>query len=200
MRTDTKNYYEIPQVMMERLVTCGYKSVTPQDQSVFDPYFDKMNDHWSSGTCFSTMIAWKDVFPIFYKIERELILGVAYLRPEAKLVAIPFIGCYTEENVNQALCILKKDFELLHTPLVIMDVVPWMYAYYKKCGINFTVEDDRNYMDYTFTREDFLAGMDAPDDHYRYRYFKRKYAYETEELTPGHQEGIYEFMIEKWCK
>lgn len=102
MRTDTKNYYDIPQAMKECLVTCGYKSITPQDQSVFDPYFDKMNEHWSSGTCFSTMIAWKDVFPILYKIEREFILGVAYLRPKAKLVAIPFIGFYTEEKVNHA--------------------------------------------------------------------------------------------------
>lgn len=83
--------------------------------------------------------------------------------------------------------------------LIIMDVVPWMLPYYEASGIQFEIEDNRDYMDYTFTPEQFLAGMDMQDDRYRYNYFKRRFAYETEEITPFHREEIREFMEREWC-
>ena len=93
----------------------------------------------------------------------------------------------------------REDFAGFDAQLIIMDVVPWMLPYYEASGIQFEIEDNRDYMDYTFTPEQFLAGMDTQDDRYRYNYFKRRFAYETEEITPFHREEIREFMEREWC-
>jgi hypothetical protein len=74
-----------------------------------------------------------------------------------------------------------------------------MLPYYEAGDIHFDIEDNRDYMDYTFTPEEFLAGMDKQDDRYRYNYFKRKFEYETEEITPLHREECRVFMEEEWC-
>ena len=200
MRSDTKVYYEIPKEVTEGLVTLGYEPLMPEHQSLFDPYYDEMNDHWSSSTCFLNMIAWRDSYPTYFKKTDGLLMLIAYLRQEGHPVAVPFLGKYTEEKIQGALQILKKDFEQLGYPLIIMDIVPWMYSYYKSGNIKFDVEDSRDYMDYIFTPEELWAGMDTQDDRYRYRYFKRKFEYETEEITSSHREEIQEFMDNNWCK
>ncbi len=108
-------------------------------------------------------------------------------------------GNYTEEKIKKVMQILKEDFAGFDAQLIIMDVVPWMLPYYEASGIQFEIEDNRDYMDYTFTPEQFLAGMDMQDDRYRYNYFKRRFAYETEEITLFHREEIREFMEREWC-
>lgn len=199
MRTDAKIYHEMTQEMRELFRQRGYQELKIEHQSLFDPYYDSMNEHWSANTCFLNMIAWKESYPTYFKMAEGLLINITYLNTEGYPVAVPFVGHYTEEKVYKALQILKEDFTVFRSPLVIMDVVPWMLPFYEAGGIRFDIEDNRDYMDYTFTPEEFLAGMEAQDDRYRYNYFKRKFDYETEEITPLHREECREFMEKEWC-
>ena len=52
MKSDTKKYYKIPQKMLEIFLARGYQELRVEDQSLFDPYYDSMNDHWSANTSF----------------------------------------------------------------------------------------------------------------------------------------------------
>ena len=179
--------------MLEIFLAHGYQELRVEDQSLFDPYYDSMNEHWSANTSFLNLIGWRDSYPTYFKIAEGLLINITYLNTEGYPVAVPFVGNYTEEKIKKAMQILKEDFAGFDAQLIIMDVVPWMLPYYEASGIQFEIEDNRDYMDYTFTPEQFLAGMDTQDDRYRYNYFKRRFAYETEEITPFHREEIREF-------
>ena len=199
MKSDTKKYYKIPQKMLEIFLARGYQELRVEDQSLFDPYYDSMNEHWSANTSFLNLIGWRDSYPTYFKIAEGLLINITYLNTEGYPVAVPVVGNYTEEKIKKAMQILKEDFAGFDAQLIIMDVVPWMLPYYEASGIQFEIEDNRDYMDYTFTPEQFLAGMDTQDDRYRYNYFKRRFAYETEEITPFHREEIRDFMEREWC-
>ena len=59
MKSDTKKYYKIPQKMLEIFLARGYQELRVEDQSLFDPYYDSMNEHWSANTSFLNLITWK---------------------------------------------------------------------------------------------------------------------------------------------
>ena len=200
MRQDEKKYYDIPPELLAKLQERGYRKVSVPDETLFDSYYDRMNDHWSSSTCFCNMYSWGDTFPTFFKEAKDLIIAVNYVREDHYLAGIPFIGEYTEPRIREAVAVLKNDFEYFREPFSIIDVSPWMYPFYAKSGIDFEVEDNRNYMDYTFTPEQFLAGMDKQDDRYRYRYFKRKNNFEVAEIVPSMREEIRTLMEKVWCR
>ena len=186
--------------MVEGIARCGYRKVEPEDQTLFDPYYDQMNQPWSGSTAFLNFIAWNDSLPVYFKEADGMIIGLCYESNEGILVGIPFIGRYTKESVRQAFAILKEDFNEIGERLVIMDVVKWMLPYYDALDdFEFDIEDLREYMEYIYTVADFEAGMEKQDDRYRYRYFMRKNDYEVEEITPAHKDEILSFMEQIWC-
>ena len=197
---NTRVIKEIPQRVIEGIDLCGYRKVEPEDQALFDPYYDRMNHPWSGSTEFLNFIAWSDSLPVYFKEADGMIIGISYESNEGMLVGIPFIGHYTNESVKQAFTILKNDFEKIGEPLVIMDVVKWMLPYYEAIDdFHFDIEDRRDYMEYIYTAEDFEAGMNKQDDRYRYRYFMRKFDYEVEEIRSAHRDEIVGFMKHVWC-
>lgn len=197
---NTRVIKEIPQRVIEGIDLCGYRKVEPEDQALFDPYYDRMNHPWSGSTEFLNFIAWSDSLPVYFKEADGMIIGISYESNEGMLVGIPFIGYYTNESVKQAFTILKNDFEKIGEPLVIMDVVKWMLPYYEAIDdFHFDIEDRRDYMEYIYTAEDFEAGMNKQDDRYRYRYFMRKFDYEVEEIRSAHRDEIVGFMKHIWC-
>lgn len=60
MKSDTKKYYKLPQKMLEIFLARGYQELRVEDQSLFDPYYDSMNEHWSANTSFLNLIGWRD--------------------------------------------------------------------------------------------------------------------------------------------
>ena len=52
MRIDEKQYYGIPPALLRKLEERGYQKVSVSDEALFDAYFNRMNDHWPSSTCF----------------------------------------------------------------------------------------------------------------------------------------------------
>lgn len=67
MKSDTKKYYKIPQKMLEIFLARGYQELRVEDQSLFDPYYDSMNDHWSANTSFLNLIGWRDSYPTYFR-------------------------------------------------------------------------------------------------------------------------------------
>ena len=200
MRLDEKKYFDIPQELLMKMRERGYRKVAVSDEALFDSYYDRMNDHWSSSTCFCNMYSWGDTFPTFFKEAKDMIIAVNYVREDGYLTGIPFIGEYTVPRVREAVDVLKDDFCFFGEKLMILDVSPWMYPFYAESGVDFEVEDNRNYMDYTFTPAQFLAGMNAKDDRYRYRCFLRRNNFEVSEIVPSMKEEIRCMMEKVWCK
>lgn len=199
IKADTKKYYDMDDRLKRLITERGYQPVEVRHQTLFDPYFDEMNAHWSANGSFLTYIGWKESYPTFFKLAEGLILCVVYLRTAGYPIAIPCIGHYTKDGIIAALRILKGDFAVFGYPLVMTDVVPWMLPFYEAGDLCFEQEDLRENRDYLFSPEDFRMGMDAQDDRYRYRYFKRKFNYETVEITPEHREECRDFMQKVWC-
>ena len=92
MKLDTKKYYKIPQKMLEIFLARGYQELRVEDQSLFDPYYDSMNEHWSANTSFLNLIGWRDSYPTYFKIAEGLLINITYLNTEGYPVAVPFVG------------------------------------------------------------------------------------------------------------
>ena len=88
MKSDTKKYYKIPQKMLEIFLARGYQELRVEDQSLFDPYYDSMNDHWSANTSFLNLIGWRDSYPTYFKIAEGLLINITYLNTEGYPVCL----------------------------------------------------------------------------------------------------------------
>ena len=66
MKSDTKKYYKIPQKMLEIFLARGYQELRVEEQSLYDPYYDSMNDHWSPNTSFLNLIGWRASCPTYF--------------------------------------------------------------------------------------------------------------------------------------
>ena len=194
MDRDTKKYIMMSDELKSKLTDRGYRQIEVEDEPYFDTFFDKMNGHWSSSTNVCNMICWQDTFPTFFKEAHDLLLCLNYVCEEGKLYAIPMIGEYTDDKVRAAVDTLKSDFAYFGVEFCIMDVTNWMYPFFERCGTDFDVVDDRDYMDYVFSNEMFLSGLNRKDDRYYYRYFQKRNEYVIEEITPGHLEEIRIFF------
>lgn len=189
----------IREEQLQTLEQLGYQQVKPTDQPIFSPYYDQMNGHWSSATCFLCLVAYEGTITAFYKKAGDVLLCLEYDGTADELVAIPFIGRYTNETVSHAFQILQSDMAALGVPLVVMDIVPWMLSFYDKMGISWEITDLRDLRDYIYQRSDFLASMERSDDRYRYRYFLRRYEPETIVLTKEHARECIDCMEAFWC-
>ena len=52
MKSDTKNIIKYHRKCWKSSLARGYQELRVEDQSLFDPYYDSMNDHWSANTSF----------------------------------------------------------------------------------------------------------------------------------------------------
>ena len=196
---DNKHYNEMPGELCSGLASLGYRLVRPEDQALFDPFYDRMNGTWTSSSCFPNFPGWMESEVIYMKQAGDFMIVLAYLKMDDSLVLGPFLGKHTAEDINRLISLVKKDFDVLERKLTFMYITGWMLPFYDSGLIDFTKENHRDHMEYLFTPEEFKAGMDASDDRYRYRYFKRKYDYEVFDITPEYRKEIYEFMDYRWC-
>ena len=199
MRTDTKTFIEMDPKLREDILALGYRTLKVEDENLFSEYYAKLEDYYGSSLCFANLIGWEDTFPTFFTEYEGYIVGLNYDYIDGIVYALPFLGKYTEEGIKKAFLKVQADMKSLGRPFIIYDVADWMLPYYKATGAEFEITSKREEMDYMFTREMFKAGMDKQDDRYRYNYFKRKFNYETVEITPDIREEIFELMEDVWC-
>ena len=88
----SKIHNNIPEHLLKQLPQLGYQPVKPEDQRVFNPYYDQMNGHWSSPVSFLCTIAWNEATPTFYKPVGDLLCCMLYEATLGEWVALPFIG------------------------------------------------------------------------------------------------------------
>ncbi|MBQ7544873.1 MAG: hypothetical protein IJT02_08020, partial [Synergistaceae bacterium] len=183
-----------------RLRELGYRPVTAEDYNTFAPYYDEMNEAWSSALSFVCILAWSDAVPAFYKVTGRLITCLQYDGTVQKWTAIPFIGHYSDESFGEAFSVLRSDMRALGLPMLIVDASEWMLPFYQGVsGVFWNVERPRKWMDYIYRREDFVKSMESSDFRYRYRYFLRHFSPETVPLGPEHREECMNLMREAWC-
>ena len=183
-----------------RLRELGYRPVTAEDYNVFAPYYDAMNEAWSSALSFACIVAWSDAVPAFYKITGGMICCLQYDGTIQKWTAIPFIGHYSNESFGEAFSVLRSDMKTLGLQLLIVDMSEWMLPFYQGVsGIFWNVERPRKCMDYIYRREDFVRSRESADFRYYCRYFVRHFSPETVLLGPEHREECMTLMREVWC-
>ena len=66
MRLDS--LFFLPREEEKGLFDLGYRRVTVEDKPLFDPYYDRMNEGWSSPMSFMAMIAWEKALTFYYKL------------------------------------------------------------------------------------------------------------------------------------
>lgn len=190
----------LPEPLVRQLARLGYRRVTKHEQRVFDPYYDAMNDHWTSAACFLCILAWRDAIPTFYKPVGGLLCCLQYDGTVGEWTAIPFMGRYSPESVGNAFRVLRADMEALRFPLKVMELSEWMLPFYQGLdGISWEVERPRELADYIYRRTDFENALNSSDNRYRYRYFLRRFSPETVVLTPDRREECMDFMRAAWC-
>ena len=190
----------ISEHLLKQLSQLGYRLVKPQDQRVFDPYYDAMNGHWSSPASFLCILAWNAATPTFYKPIGALLCCVQYESTLGEWIALPFIGRYSKESFENAFRVFRGDMETLGLPLTVMFLSEWMAPFYQSArGISWKTENRRNAMEYIYRRADFVKSMDSADSRYRYRYFLRRFSPETVVLKPEHREACMDCMKAVWC-
>ncbi|MCR5054134.1 MAG: phosphatidylglycerol lysyltransferase domain-containing protein [Lachnospiraceae bacterium] len=197
----TKKAIPMPEGMEHTLKNMGFARVIPKDNDVFDPYFDQMNDHWTCALSFLCMVAYEDFIVSWYKKTGSMLTILEWDGSEGELVALPFIGRYEQSAVDTAYQEIKKVFDTLQMPYVIMEISEWMMPYFNALpDAPWKEIRDRDYADYIYTREDFIYGMNKQDDRYRYRYFLRKNNHEVLELKKEHKQECMDFLHSHWCQ
>ncbi|XME02383.1 phosphatidylglycerol lysyltransferase domain-containing protein [Lachnospiraceae bacterium C1.1] len=197
---DSKKYIDIPKETEENLFSLGYSKISADSYRIFDRYYNRMNDWWTSSSAFINLVGLMDSYIVYMKEAEGMMLNMIFLRTDGYFVAGPFLGEYKKEKMPSLMKILSEDFEALSQKFIIMDVAKWMMPFYEASGFSFEVEDDRDIMEYIFTPEQFFAGLNQQDDRYRYNYFNRKNQYETINIRPEHAEEIDAFMNREWCE
>ncbi|MCR4845647.1 MAG: phosphatidylglycerol lysyltransferase domain-containing protein [Eubacterium sp.] len=199
MRKDSKIYIPPEDNLIDNILKLGYRKLKLEDEKLFDSYFSQLDGYYSSSLCFVNMYSWEDTFPTFYTEYEGFIVGMNYDYIDSTVYIFPFFGKYNEEGVIKAFNKVCEDMKSLGRPVIIFDVSDWMLPYYEATGAEMDVIYHRSEMDYVFTREMFFEGLNKQDDRYRYNYFKRKFNYETVEVTPEMSSEVLELMEDVWC-
>lgn len=186
---------------MEALIEQGFKALSLDDKMLFDPYYEMMNQDWASTISFLSMIAWNQSIKIYYKVLKDYICCIADDTTSQRIVALPPIGFYTAEKVNDYLTALNDLFEYLKLPLVITDVSEWMCPYLlNTTHQNLTCQFDENLSDYIYASNDFEAALNKPDTRYAYHYFIRKKQPVLKSIDEVPYVQVIDFIRSTWCQ
>ena len=201
----SKIHNNIPEHLLQQLSQLGYRALKAEDYHIFAPYYDAINGHYASALSFPCLLAWSDAIPIFYKpiggqTEGSLLACLQYDGTIGIWTALPFIGHYSKEGVENAFRVLHADMEALRFPLYVVDMSEWMVPYYQGVGdILWNIKKPREWMDYIYQRADFEKSLNRSDSLYRRRYFLRKFSPETVVLTSAHKEECLDCLRAVWC-
>ena len=188
----------LPKEKEEIILAHGYKIVTFEEKPHFDPYYDKMNDWWSSPMSFMAMIAWETALKFYYKEVGEYLVCLGWDATIGKMTVLPFLGKYENKTLAEAFQIVREELDEMGYPLCITDMREWMQPYYDAIpGTSWEKTESDTLSDYVYAAAEF--------DHFHgksgqyHRYFLKNYNYSVEEVTPSHLPVITDFIREIWC-
>ena len=196
MYLDQLNF--LPKEKEAIILAHGYKAVTFEEKPHFDPYYDKMNDWWSSPMSFMAMIAWETALTFYYKPVGEYLACMGWDATDGRMTLLPLIGRYDPSSIAEAFAIVKRDWDEMGYPLVITDMREWMRPYYEAIpGTSWTKRESDTLNDYVYDASSFdsFSGKSG-----RFlRYFLKNNDHEVEEIRESDLMRLTEFIREVWC-
>ncbi|WP_044913520.1 phosphatidylglycerol lysyltransferase domain-containing protein [Butyrivibrio sp. WCE2006] len=182
----------------ERIIELGYSPVTVNDKAIFDPYYGKMNEDWSSPMSFMAMIAWESVLSFYYKKSNDYLTLLGWDASDGRMTMLPLIGHYDESSVKDAFYEAREDHEKLGYSLNITDMREWMKPYYE--GIPDTKwekKESDSFYDYVYDSRyfDSFSGKSGQN----LRFFLKNYDYTVDEVTPEDLDTLKDFIRANWC-
>ncbi|MBP3261246.1 phosphatidylglycerol lysyltransferase domain-containing protein [Pseudobutyrivibrio sp.] len=188
----------LPKEKEKIILQNGYELVTPEKKRVFDPYFDKMNEPWSSPMSFMAMIAWRTSLTFYYKVLGNYIACLGWDATDGTMTMLPFIGHYENKAIAEAFELLKADCDRMGYRIHFTDMREWMRPYYDAIdGTNWEKHVTEDMNDYVYSGYSF-ENFSGKSGQYL-RYFKRTYNYEVSEIGSGDLDVLLEFIRGIWC-
>lgn len=188
----------LPKEKEKIILQNGYEVVTPEKKRVFNPYFDKMNEPWSSPMSFMAMIAWRTSLTFYYKVLGNYIACLGWDATDGTMTMLPFIGHYENKAIVEAFGLLKADCDRMGYRIHFTDMREWMRPYYDAIdGTNWEKHVTEDMNDYVYSGYSF-ENFSGKSGQYL-RYFKRTYNYEVSEIGPGDLDVLREFIRRIWC-
>lgn len=179
----------------------GFKKLTADDRTLFQDFYDKMNNNWASSICFASMIAWNSSITVYHRIIGDYICCIAYDMPYSRWVLLPMIGRYDMESLETSMKAVIKIMEELKLPIVFTDVSDWMLPYYLNLkSVRLKESYDTSLSDYIYTVDDFLKGFERTDNRYNYNYFIKKFNPSMYDIKSSELESYIEYLKANWCK
>ncbi len=187
----------LPKEEEKGLFSCGYQKVNLEDKPVFDPFYDRMNEDWSSPMSYMAMIAWEKALTFYYKIVGDYLAFLGWDATNGQMTMLPFVGRYEYATVAEAFALVKKDYARLGYPICITDMREWMQPYYEAIpGTAWKkLESDALY-DYVYEGSCFdgFSGKSGQN----LRYFLKHYDHRVRELIPADLNELTAFIRENW--
>ena len=188
----------LPEAKKDMLLELGYQPVKPQDKKLFAPYYDKMQEGWSSPMSFMAMIAWGNALSFYYKFIGEYVVFMGWDATDDRMTVLPFIGHYDDKEIEKAFEALKEDFRKLKFRILVTDMQDWMKPYYDHIpGAKWEKWWNEDLNDYVYAGEEFEHFKGKSGQYLRY--FMKNYNYEVKEMEPSDLPEIRDFIREVWC-
>ena len=183
------------------LLRLGFIRLKPEAAGLFYQHYEQLDGDLAAFTSFVSMVAWSHSDIVFYRTVRDFLVCVAWEYTGQRFVLLPFFGKYSQAEINAVFKEAEEVFKELKAPLVMTDIREWMIPWYQKIpGVKWELVNDRDYSDYMYRKEDFLAAADTQKNRYNYRYFIRKFEPETVELTAESEGECLSLLEETWCE
>ncbi len=176
----------------------GYKKIDISAKPILDPYYDMMNEAWSSPMSFMAMIAWKTALTFYYKPIGSYLVCIGWDATEGKMTVLPFLGRYEQASMNDAFPLFQKDFREMGFPIHFTDMREWMRPYYEAIpGSAWKRIDNDDLNDYVY-RGSYFERFPGKSGQ-KQRYFLKTWSNETSELVPEDLEELRNFIRQHWC-
>ena len=188
----------LPQETEKDLLALGYRPVAVEDKPVCDPFYDRMNDYWSSPMSFMAMIAWKKTLTFYYKTIGDYLVLLGWDATDGKMTMLPLIGHYEESAVESAVAKVREDHAAMGFPVYITDMREWMQPYYERIpGTGWKKIESDALNDYVYEGKCFddFRGKSGQN----LRYFLKNYDYSVREVVPEDLEELQDFVRKSWC-
>lgn len=182
----------------ERILSLGYLPVTVNDKQKLNPYYDKMNDDWSSPMSFMAIIAWGKILSFYYREIGDYLSLMGWDSSDGRMTMLPLIGHYDEKSLKEAFYEVREDHNKLGYNLNITDMREWMQPYYEHIpGTVWEKKIDDSFFDYVYDSSSFDAFSGKSGQNLRY--FLKNYDYSVDEVTPADLKALTDFVRVNWC-
>lgn len=179
------------------VVKHGFRSLRPEDGSLFERYINQMPGMLSSYICFSSLLMWEERYQVYWKQQGGYLLLILKGGAGEYWEAIPPLGRYDEEHLLELAKVwrgLERIFQMENQAFLCTEVMEWMIPWIERMGFSHWLEYDLASSDYIYEAEAFRASLENQKTRYNIRYFLQKQEWKFRELN-GEDFPLYESVL-----